>query len=416
MHSAMEEYLQAELNEGAVESSGVFTLARAQALEKLAGFQLPGPHTWVLKVVQCAVASGCSALTVRQTSTESIFTFCDAPGWAPNQVEEAFCEPGSTPARGLTHLKQALWNAGISGLRPFFVAGAGWQEALVWDGRSLSRRPAEPVSQTTLVVSHRVWKKGRGFPILRGIEAAERNAEVLLELKQKAFVCPIPLRLDGLRLDALQLCPSHGLSSRSSLLRLGFPQGPLAPLGIPPATSGGYVREGEMRADLDGLFEAPQEAPTAAALLCLLTAHAVLVPEGKRQGWRSAPHASSLYWVLDGVVLNQATFSVPSRCCSLAVMASAEGMTTDLTGFALQINAEYRRRLWKVYELVADFARTARVDFSQVVDKKSQSFWVRLGLGKRGPAEKTLADEFSEALAALRRDWAELKSGLKSQS
>lgn len=412
MRSSMEEYLQAELGEGTRESSGAFTLARAQALEKLAGFQMPGPHTWVLKVVQASVASGCSALTVRQNSTESIFVFCDAPGWSVDQVEEAFCQPGTVRDRGLRHLRQALWNVGISGLRPFYVTGAGWPEALVWDGRSLSQRPTSPVTETTLVVSHRVWQKGRGFPILRSIEAAERNAEVLLELKQKAFVCPIPLRLDGLRLDALQLCPSHGLSSRSSLLRLAFPQGPLPPLGIPPATAGGFVREGEMRADVDGIYQGPVEIPESAALMCLLSAHVMRLPDGKSHKWSTARQPSLLYWVLDGVVLNQANLSVPSRCCSLAVMASAEGLITDLSGFTLQINAEYRERLWKVYELAAEFAARVRVDFSGVMEKQPQSLWARLWHGSSN--KNTLADELSQALGSLRREWADFEAGFKN--
>ncbi|MCW5871526.1 MAG: hypothetical protein KIS61_30010, partial [Candidatus Eremiobacteraeota bacterium] len=62
--SELEEFLRAQVDEGAKDSSGQFTLSREKALEKLAAYQLQGGHAWVLKIVQAVVASGASQLAV----------------------------------------------------------------------------------------------------------------------------------------------------------------------------------------------------------------------------------------------------------------------------------------------------------------------------------------------------------------
>lgn len=60
----MEDLLGRYREEGQVESTGAFTLDPKKAIEKLASFQLPGPHHWILKVVQTLDRSGASFVDI----------------------------------------------------------------------------------------------------------------------------------------------------------------------------------------------------------------------------------------------------------------------------------------------------------------------------------------------------------------
>lgn len=76
--SELERFLQEQVAQGVVDSSGSFSLSRAKALEKLAAFQLPRQTMWILKLVQAAVTSGAESLTIQQTSTDTELYF--SPG------------------------------------------------------------------------------------------------------------------------------------------------------------------------------------------------------------------------------------------------------------------------------------------------------------------------------------------------
>ncbi len=54
----MEDLLGRFREAGEVESTGAFTLDPKKALEKLSAFQLPSPHSWILKVIQSLQLSG----------------------------------------------------------------------------------------------------------------------------------------------------------------------------------------------------------------------------------------------------------------------------------------------------------------------------------------------------------------------
>ena len=431
--SALEEFLASEVAEGVKDSSGQFSLTREKALEKLAAFQLPGEHSWVLKVVQSAVAADCTALHIGQTTTDSEFTFFGGPGWKIEQVEAEFYDPQTSPDRSLQHLKQGLWSVSVHRERPFHLTAPGWSQALVWNGLQLTRQPVRSLSQhMVLTVSHRVYRAGQGLPLLRHIESARSNAAVLSELTRSAFPCPIVLRVDSRRLDALQLCPSHGLNPSSYPLLMGFLPGILPPLRLPQGTLGDYTRPSDVHSSLSTLCDVPAELPAGSAVMALLSAHAKQVSQGKSKVWRVYEHACWMYWVLDGVVIDRRAFGLPDRCCSLALFASAEGLTTDLSGFNLQVNEDYRARLEQVCRQAGPFLEGARVNLDSAIQKATvKERWlggamVLGGLGAAffspfhgvaltvggvatfvfgGKEEKTIAAKVEMALRDLQFDW-----------
>ena len=109
--SQLEQFLASQQEVGLAESQGAFTIARDEALRKLASFRLPFERAWVLKIVQAAVASGAPSLDIKQTSTDTEFHFTAPKSWTLDRLEEAFFTPNLSGDRALDHLMAGLWGA-----------------------------------------------------------------------------------------------------------------------------------------------------------------------------------------------------------------------------------------------------------------------------------------------------------------
>lgn len=430
--SELEDLLRAEIGEGVVESSGKFTISREKALEKLAAFRLASETSWVLKIVQAAVASRCSELDIRQTSTGTEFHFSGDTGWSLAQVEAEFYQVEALSEASLEHLKQGLWSVSLNGMRPFSLVAPGWAEGLLWTGDKMVRKAVRPVAKTVLTVSHRTMVEGRRFSLIPNFEAASRNAEIARELANSAFVSSKPLRLDNRRLDALQLCPVQGLSSSSYPIQLGFLKGELPALGLPPATVSGFTQPKEVDPSMRKLLQRQASVPSRLALACMVTAHVRKVSKDKSLVWQSYPESSLIYWVRAGVVVDRSRPVGTFSCCSLALFASAEGLTADATGFTLQKNDEFRGRERAVCRLGAEFLAEIPFSVSEVVESARRSGRMvggLLALGgmgwtfvspvhgvaitavgvykalKAGSDEIAIAAEIDSGLRDLQKDW-----------
>ncbi|MBX3171123.1 MAG: hypothetical protein KF760_27190 [Candidatus Eremiobacteraeota bacterium] len=367
--SELEDLLRAEVGEGVKDSSGRFTISREKALEKLAAFRLASETAWVLKIVQAAVASSCTELDIRQTSTGTEFHFSGETGWTLAQVEAEFYQVEAVSETSLEHLKQGLWSVSLNGMRPFSMVAPDWPEALLWTGDKMLRKPVKPVSRMVLTISHRSMVEGRRFSLIPDFEAASRNAEIARELAEQAFVCSKPLRLDNRRLDSLQLCPRHGLSSSSYPVQLGFLRGDLPALGLPPATVGGFTAPKEVDPSMRKLLHPEVTIPQRLALACMVTAHLRKVARDKALVWKAYEEECLIYWVRDGVVVDRTRPRLVSAgCCSLALFASAEGLSADAGGFVLQKNEAFRQREEEVCRLGASFLGEVRLNMTSVVE------------------------------------------------
>jgi hypothetical protein len=333
--SELEQFLQQQVSEGERDSSGQFTLSRDKALEKLAAFQLPRPSAWVLKVVQGVVAARADSLTIKQTSTDTEFYFAPQQPWTLAMIEGAFYDPETSSCRGLDHLKRGLWAVSLNEMRPFRLALPQHPEALIWTGLEFRRVATPPPEVVVLTVSHRTLFEGKGIFLLRNLEAARVNAQILDELSSFAYCCSIPLTVDRRRLDALQACPSHGHSSTTYPVKLGFTRANIPPLPIPPGTLQGYTPREPGDRTMAKIFQSEVTVPSTVSLACLISAHVARVKEGKSSVWRCQKRDSCIYWVLDGVVIARESLKLPDLSVSCAIFAPAEGLRTDLTGFNL---------------------------------------------------------------------------------
>jgi hypothetical protein len=66
-------------DDGVLESSGSFTLDPEKAEEKLRNFALPSPHDYILKIIQCAVASGSPVIRIKSQPGKLEITFTGEP-------------------------------------------------------------------------------------------------------------------------------------------------------------------------------------------------------------------------------------------------------------------------------------------------------------------------------------------------
>lgn len=350
--SELEKFLTDHIAEGRRDSSGKFTLSREKALEKLSAYQLPRPSAWVLKIVQGVVASGAKNLVIKQTATDTEFFFTPANSWTLEAVAEACFDPTSSEDRGLDQLKRGLWSISLNDMHPFRIALPGFDQALIWTGQDLQQAACPPSAEVVLTVSHRTC--------FETAKASAMNAAVLCELTEHAYVCPIPLMVDGRRLDAFQACPSHGLSKTSYPVQLGFAGGSPPYLPLPQGTFAKYEHDEALPELRELLAEPVWRSQVSAAWL--LTAHLGYVGQGKGRYWTAMPRLSLVYWVLDGVVLEQEFLDLPKSSMACALFLTAEGLELDVSGFSLVKNEARRQRL--VQAIKASQPRIAEASFS----------------------------------------------------
>lgn len=366
--SELEKFLLEQVGEGQHDSAGKFTLARGKALEKLANFQLPRETAWVSKLVQAAVAGGSSGIAVRQTPTDTFFVFEPPAGWTLTSVEEAFYDPEVCPERALDHFKRGLWPVSIRDMRPFRLVLPGSTEALFWTGEEFQRRKAEPPKYLELTVSHRSRLQGGGFSYyFLGIESARGNAAIMRELCENCFTCPIPLKVDGRRLDALQGCPRHGFSPSSYPIRVALAEADLPDFRPPRLTYGGYTPINAGESQLNTIFQPKVKVPERIGVGLLLCASIEKVALGDASRPIPLPRSSTLNWVRDGVIVGREALAVSQLSCAAGLFISADGLETDLTGFGLIRSEEVQRRQLAACRAVLPFIRETSVSLDVYV-------------------------------------------------
>lgn len=338
--SELEDFLQNLHARGQLDSTGEFTLSREKALDKLAAFLLPRPTAWASKVVQAVVLSGAPALAIKQTSlgTEFHFTPREDSELTLDALEAAFFNPETAVRPALDHLRQALWSVSLNGMRPFHYARN--TQALVWTGSAFQHTTCRPVQGLRLTVSHRTVWEGQGLPGLRTLEAARINADTAQELAERAFVCPLPLTLDGRRLDRLQAQPGVPLglvyTDAPDLPALGFPKGTLTTTKPRPGA-------------LNPLLLLSEE-PGRLAAACLIATHAEKVQHEGQNVFRGVTRQHVFHWVRHGVVVDTHFINqLEANSVTAAVIASAEGLRSDLAGFSVAKDEVTGQRQAAVY-------------------------------------------------------------------
>lgn len=393
--SDLERYLREQENEGQSVSEGAFTISRDEALAKLSKFQLPFQEAWVVKMVQAGVAHPTfSSLNFILTHKESLFKCKGNCRWTLDEVEEALLDPNYSEDRGLLHLVTALRVVGFAEKRAFWLEIPGLSEKMVWDGSQLSRMVSERTAVTfEVVISLKGLDDDGGFFGLEGRKiATRRNAAASQNLHNICHTCPKPLSLDGARIEGLEMNPNHGWGGQSQLMAMGFGDGVLPELKVPPRTvSRSVVSQVSVEETLSEVTAEQRNFDKdrkVFSIAYLVSAHLARVKSGKQFVWQERQGQSLFYWVQDGVVIFSEPMGLSPDFCSVGCYVSAEGLDTDLTGFSLldspdkQIMIDEARRLLRI-----GLAEVHTIDFEEMIRKAQKKargagvFFAVLGVG-----------------------------------
>lgn len=345
----LEQFLNQESSVGQVESAGVFTVAGDAAVGKLAAFQLPRKSAWVLKVVQAAVASRAGSLDIQQKVDASFFVFEPAEPLTVQELQAAILGSVQAAVPALEHLASGLRAVGFGDKRHFTLAleADGWQYLLWWDGKQLMRRDQQGVAverpRLRLGVAYPRDDRGRR---IGGLMRGERAGEEYLELVRHACACPIPLRVDGRRLDNLERYKEKGgLKTFSSLLLClawsDQPQSGVA-FGLPQ----GLPSEGEGWRPTDKFTDkrpfkvvADSGADGVKSLWRLDYHYRIESHRSKYKSFQfnSVPEWSMVRWLKDGVVVHQEMLkTLGPTAVTLTAYLCADDLPTDLSGLQLR--------------------------------------------------------------------------------
>ncbi|MFA5506403.1 MAG: hypothetical protein WC314_00995 [Vulcanimicrobiota bacterium] len=385
-------FLAEQASSGVSQGVGGFTISHEKAARKMAEFSLPREHAWVLKLVQAGVAWGCQSIKLTQTRNDSTFhfQFSDFRQLPTNQelvsailrADLESTKPLDAFAMGLrlvvekSHLSfQLLIDTGETESQAIY-AGLYFSE-LSEKERAATRRSW---SKGVTVMIHHIAHTDTNRLLLNLIPIMHHGLPMVKEIENHAYTCPVPITVDGRRLDGV---------FRSSHFRWSGDFKPLRTAGL------------EVRGDLDPPFSicpgfnnqvfgvfTPRgnlgrlATPSTADAFFLLVARSERAAKGYV---RQPTPPNTLYWVRDGIVVDQETLPGSNQILRLFVFANASGLRTDLSGF----------------HLIREQARFERVEriMIRVSEALQLEYRAERDVFERPPTVARMKDEQLEALS-----------------
>lgn len=310
-------------SEGQRDSSGKFTLDRRRGAPKLAAYTLPEPAFYMLRLVQSAVTSGATAITVRagQRGVEMVHD----GRLDPELVEWLFhCQSEADCPAAIRSL--------ASGVRCALAVGVRSLSLRCWDGR-------RGVSQE--------WQSG-GSRVMNWSATGPARLEFRLQRWLRFQL------LGGLRALSLDLLDLLSRSRRSMVPEAAAVYDRCPYLGPALTLNGRRVnsfslgrgrlqverRVSARNPDSPSSFRAPDDS--ARPLEAII-------------GWTamSGP-ASVVTWLREGVTVMQEELELGRP--GVRALLSSDGLQTDLSGFRLVHDGAYRERLSWLRQQVAEMA------------------------------------------------------------
>ena len=366
----LEKFLESVSGEG---ESGEFAIDRESAVAKISAHQIPYGGHWALKIIQAAVALGCTAIEVLQTRHKTVFLIAGTEGWDSDYIAERFWDIEPSRDRSLDHLKTALWRVGIHEKRSFELRLPGSRHSLAWNGESLSNQGVTSCGpEVRLEVFHQPVDSEDGW-WARTRNARCINATVGAILAKRAFVCPVPLSLDGRRIDYLFERGHPGLGPSSlpvgfTFLREGEPKFRLDALGNRPREWWDRSTLGRLSEEKLEKIEIPGEDIWMAAIVVLHIGHRVI----SKTSYLTCRAGQSLcQWVIDGVVTERVVFLERSTPLSINCFVSGAGLATDMTTMSFHQNQEFKDRFRKVVQETKKILQSDwSIDLDPLADKE----------------------------------------------
>ncbi len=360
-HGSLDRFLGDAAELGKLDSQGSFTIAGEAAIGKLASFQLPRKSAWVLKLVQAAVTSGAPSLAITQSRKTTTFTFQPRCEIDISDLQQALTEVEHSAPAPIAHLATGLRAVGFGDRRAFTLAleTDGHRELFGWNLTQLARQSEAQTNQTSTTIT-----LGVAFPaeesgwVLGGLmRSAGRVTDEYLELLTSCEACPIPVTLDGRRLDNLNASRKEpgGEIGTTALLSLGWPTkgnsaSELPNLSVPQGIerSDQSIRVTDRFEDSRLFFFAGEESVIGASVLIRLNYHFKIDSHRSKNSsfkFTSIAKTSYCHWVLDGVVCHRDVLLSKPFATSADIYLSAEGLSTDLSGLTLGDAGERKYRM-----------------------------------------------------------------------
>ena len=376
-----DQFLEQQTESGEALSEGSFSISLEKAVEKLARFQMPFEGAWALKIIQSAVSSGTiKRIAVKITRKHTQFRLEGEWNWTLEQVEDALLAPAFQGASALVHLVTALRFVGFNQKREFWFGAPTLEEAIVWDGETLSRAPCgKNHDHVLLKITNSASTEKSGF--FSGFRPKKCGiATVTKLLSTRAHTCPIALAMDTRRLDALEQDSRHGWGPQSQLMQIRTClDESLPPLKVPQGTLEGLTKAQVLVEQ--GLLEATKEVlnnlelSPVCGIAYLLSAHLKSEPGAAKPAWKDKESCSFLNWVKDGVVIQSESLDSKPGFCSVGLFLSAEGLGVDLSSFRLLESPEKAKRTAIALSLlIRDFEhkRSNKIEFIKITEKANR--------------------------------------------
>ena len=193
---------------------------------------------------------------------------------------------------------------------------------------------------------------------LRYFRTARLNAGVAKVLQDWAFAAPIPVKVDGRKINTLHACPTHREGSKKQVLVAVFLQSAEPKLSLP-------WKEEEWSPISRQIAVENTHHIGCCALLTVGSKYDA--SEMREFRWRRKPPGSLFYWVQSGVVIQSERLPSLGVGLSWAVLLSADGLETDLTSFSLQESPKLDARKKAVMLSLLDNLKSYRLRSAELI-------------------------------------------------
>ncbi len=321
-------------------------MAGRKAAGRLARSLLPDPADWILKVVQGACKACAPQLKIDQTHRATHIEL-QLPYLLDISAFESSLTQGTAPAQpGLDELSTALRVVGLGQERSWVArlrTGETTHWVLVKGGEASLETVVEAAGQpqVTQVLIGIAFPPGQPGKLggLRFGAAIQNEHEALA---QRARACPIPLLLDGRRLDTLQREPILGSLEKELFLGVALGARPeLTPIAAPSG-----LEQGPGSGWSDGfLDQCPLHlslGPRHGSSILRMAYHYLQEPHtrhGKFHTYRPVPAASRVLLVRHGVVVGKRNIGLLEPL-AFDVHLNADQARADLSGLEVSVTED----------------------------------------------------------------------------
>lgn len=334
----LDQYIARLKQSGHVDSEGCFTVAGDRAVGKLSKFLLESSGDWILKLVQAACASGAQELGIRQTRLSTQAQYHCPYLIDLTLLEQCLVDPmAKLQSRGLHHLITGLRALQASEGRTWVARiASGEQQTLLQcvDRQVSARRLLLPTPVEGAEISLAATYPGDEFGKLGGVRFGASIQEEHSALLARVRACPIPLYLDGRRIDDLREPPLTALQTRL-FLAVTYSNGDENGLVVPHVVRSkfGVQKRGDPLTSHTPFYlgRVPLQQKSRSIIRWYFNYTVTGDATPKRTEVQKVPAGSRVVLIRDGVVVGSRGLGI-QHPISVDILMNADHLKSDLSG------------------------------------------------------------------------------------